>query len=222
MTASINHITRRRFLAYALAAGAAGAGGLIPLIARWLKDTSTSWQLIPLNDGTTRVDLPPLESLETGAVPTQVMAGLQAVVDVIVGDDGPVGHYETFFRWRAQNLPGHLALYTTFTRALDDATRAATAQTFTNASRDTRRRVLQRAFDLPDPDSSIFETRVPDVIAQNLDEAEVLWLYFNRDILAPLLLLYSQTNAWIMLGYEGWPSQARGLNGYVQPAPGQV
>lgn len=210
-------ITRRRFLTYALAAaGAAGAGGLLTLMRR---QSQPGWQAVDLGGGITRLELPPLDQ-ESGALEPSALAALMAVVDVFVEGRGAVDHYRTYLTWRAQNLPGYRSLYESFSAGLQGTAREGFSADFAELDRDTRRDMLQRGLGLPLPDSPLTETLIATETAAALTDADVLWLCFDRYIIAELVTLYIKTNAWLMLGYDGWPSQARGLERYVQPPPG--
>jgi hypothetical protein len=40
------------------------------------------------------------------------------------------------------------------------------------------------------------------------------WAVYDRFILDEALALFADTDAWVLLGYEGWPGLARGLDRY--------
>jgi hypothetical protein len=84
--------------------------------------------------------------------------------------------------------------------------------------REARRDIMQRALELPLPESSLTDPQPPPDAA--LTAEDELWLRFDRYVIGEMVTLYTQTNGWIMLGYASWPSNARGLDAYWQPVGG--
>jgi hypothetical protein len=42
------------------------------------------------------------------------------------------------------------------------------------------------------------------------------WLRFEKYIVRQILALFSQTDGWVLLGYESWPGTPRGLESYTR------
>jgi hypothetical protein len=94
-------------------------------------------------------------------------------------------HYETYFRWRLEHLEGPRLLYQRIADALEDR-RPPGATTFAEAS------LASRGGAIAD-------------LARTAHAADVLGL--QREVLA----LFARTDAWVHLGYDGWPGTARGF-----------
>ena len=199
-------LTRRQFMALALGAIGTGAIAVVGL-DRLLND-----------DGTQTLTFDPT----TGELDADTLATLMALVTAYVGGNGAVGHYQAYFTWRAANLPEYLSTYRAFAVALDEAAQELSGQSFTLTDDATRQQILRYGLALPDPASGLFDPQIsaessPDDLA---GQSLVLWLHFDRLVIGEMVNVFLNTNAWIMLGYEGYPGQARGLESYQLPVTG--
>lgn len=192
-------LTRRQFLTYTLAASVTAAGtvyGLDRLLEQEVKFDDES----------------------TGTPSSHTLETLMTLVGTYVGTYGDTSHYRPYFTWRAENLPGYLSVYSVFTRALDATSKALSGQQFRDANVATRKQILRDALELPLPDSDLFSPAYPQPMPDTLPEIEArLWERFHRQVLGEIVHVFLNTNAWIMLGYDGWPSQPQGLEGYTSP-----
>lgn len=193
-------MSRRRFLT--LAVGAIGM------------QTAAAWELdhfVPRAQAVTSAD-------EPGPLDEAAMAALMALVAAYVGPYGSTGHYNAYFGWRAQHLPGYHRVYQDFAAALDAAAQALDGASFAQAAPDTQQTIIRDALELPQPDSSLFSPIYDDPQpATPLTFEEQLWQRFHSIVLGEIVNVFVNTNAWIMLGYDGWPAQQRGLESYTQP-----
>jgi hypothetical protein len=130
---------------------------------------------------------------------------LLAAVQAFLGETRSSTHYEAFFRWRAENLPGYGALYRQFAAELDRA--AETQERFVACPPEEQRRIVRRFAprDLARLRSSLFDRRQ---------------LRFTTYVVQEILALFARTDAWVRLGYESWPGVSRGLETYRLARPG--
>lgn len=191
--ANMDRMTRRRFLKIALVVGASAT--TLGVVA---------WRF-PI--GTLRERY---YRLATDVAPAplneQVRRTLIAVVEVLIGAPFEPAHYEDFFSWYAENLPGYRGLYQRMSVMLDRMGAASAQKPFADLSLDKRRVIV-------------------DVLLESRgNRLHKLWvgvfhrenLHFDRYIVQPVLELYANTDAWIHLGYAAWPGQPRGLDRYVR------
>jgi hypothetical protein len=216
-------VTRRRFLITMLAAAAGIGGGSAGLIVLSRRDGSAPYTLTRTEAGDVQIDLDPLDEQfdpAPGELTPETEAALLAFVEAFASENGSPGstaHYASYFSWRAENLPGYRGLYEAVRAGLDGLADADHGVPYAQADLDWRRQGMAALIAAPTPASALSETRLPLERAESLAAEDTLWLYISRYLLAEIALVFMQTNAWIMLGYEGWPGQARGLDAYTQP-----
>jgi hypothetical protein len=202
LSTQLMKLSRRQFVSYALVA--IGAGTLETTIGDYRKLIDEQVAAHP--------------ALEPGPLAADVLENLMAMVEAFAGDYGPLSHYETYFSWRAENLPEYRSIYTLFSASLDGAAQAAGEQSYAASDRDTRRRILQHGMDLPQPSSPLFAPRVSLRQWTALSPQDRLWIKYDRYVVAEMVRVFIDTNAWVMLGYDdGWPGRARGLVLYTRP-----
>lgn len=184
-------VTRRRALA-AGAAAAAGAG-----LVAWRRDALAGW----LDRRETRLaGLPPDPP---GPLDPGVAALLSAAAEGLVGLSLERSHYEGFYAWRAENLPGYRVLYGDLARAIRDGDGAGPSfETLAPEARQARLRAIPGAFDQPRWFEVLLHPRAPRIRRHFVDET---------------IRLFDATDAWVVLGYDGWPGMARGLDAYRRP-----
>ncbi|MGH2454192.1 MAG: hypothetical protein ACRDF5_10610 [bacterium] len=192
-------ISRRGFLKAALgvtggvaAASAAGAAANRAAIYRWLAS-------------------PGVGTAAPGPLPTGVLDTLLAATETLTGLPVELEHYAAFFRWRAEHLPGHRALYEDFVATVDRAAMEAGRRPFAASGETTRRAILGPAFRVRQADGPLDRLWVA--------MAEREWVRFEEHVVREILLLFSETDAWTRLGYDGWRGRPRGLAAYLLPPP---
>jgi hypothetical protein len=175
-------LTRRRFLVLtAAAAGALGALGVLGrrrLVRRWLHASLAPTPPGPLDDAVVRTML--------------------SATRTLLGEPLEIAHYEDYFRWRAQNLPGYRSLYGDFAAALDRAAQGS----FVSAPPVRQRRIL----------AEMLPVRGWSRLGRGL---------FGRDterfahfVVLEVFQRFTSTDAWLRIGYESWPGTPRGFDFY--------
>jgi len=155
---------------------------------------------------------PALGDASTGPLPEAVVTTLVAATRTLVDTEVESTHYATFFRWRAETLRGYRALYERFVAALDRAAREAGDRDFAGGGT-ARRRAILRQIDVTGVTGRVSRLYV---LAFRRDSFR-----FERYIFREALALFSQTDGWVLLGYETWPGTPRGLESYTK-APGRA
>ena len=200
-------MSRRRFLRLSVV-GAVGATTM--LLAAY---SAEAWLRAPLRALYARLRSPGLEDAPTGPLSVEALSALLAATTALAGVPVQLAHYEDFFRWRAEHLPGYKALYEQFAAALARRARRSVGCAFVGCSRQMQQNILEERPQLRGGDGMWLKARV--------DVLEREWLRFYQYIVRDILLLFLRTDAWISLGYEAWPGTPRGLERYTQ-APSQV
>ena len=188
----VKHLSRRRFLTIAsLIAGVSAAGAV------------QRWGIGPLASLGARIydalKNPGLRDATTGLLDVGALRALLATTEALVVAAVETSHYEDLFRWRAENLGGYRALYERFAAVVDRAAKEAGKPDFASCDMKLRREILQR-----------MKSRAYAVVFER-DE-----LRFETYIFRQILVLFSRTDAWILLGYESWPGTPRGLQAYAK------
>lgn len=142
-----------------------------------------------------------------GPLPEGVVGALVAATQGLVDTEIETTHYATFFRWRAETLRGYRALYERFVVALDRAAREAGAPDFAGCGMARRQAILRQI------DGTGAADRVSRIHALVFRRDS---LRFERYIVREVLALFSQTDGWVLLGYESWPGTPRGLESYTE------
>jgi hypothetical protein len=157
-----------------------------------------------------------LEPAPTGELTPQTLKTLRATTAAIL-QDRPSGmsHYEDFFRWRAEHVQGYNQLYDTFAATLDKLTKKASNRAFIDVDVAQQRQILDQAI-------SVHPSRLPyqlETLRVTLFEKDQ-W-FFDEYIIRQIFQVYARTDALILVGYESWRSQPRGLENYRKP-PNEV
>lgn len=194
-------LSRRRFLqAVVLIAGLLMTGALS--VRHWGSGfwSSLKSQLRDLLANPTLLDA------RTGHLPEAVVNALLKTTQTLVDSEVvETTHYAAFFRWRAETLGGYHALYERFVATLDRAAKEAGARDFAACGVVRRRQILQQIDPTRDPVARIY------AIVFRRDA-----LRFEKYIFRQILTLFSQTDGWVLLGYESWPGTPRGLESYTK------
>jgi hypothetical protein len=200
-------LSRRRFLRLSVVSA---VGATTVLLAAY---SAKTWLRAPLRTLYARLRSPGLEDAPTGPLSVGALDALLAATTALAGVPVQLAHYEDFFRWRAEHLPGYKALYEQFAAALARRARRSVGRAFVDCSRQVQQKVLEERPQLRGGDSRWRRARVAVL--------EREWLRFDQYIVRDILLLFLRTDAWTSLGYEAWPGTPRGLERYTQ-APSQV
>lgn len=120
------------------------------------------------------------------------IALLMATARTITGLAALQGPYEGYYEYQAENRPGHLIIYQAFARTV----RAAMGESSTDFSA------------LPNADRLSLLNHI---------RASSEGSRFEVPIFQETLGVFAKTDAWLLLGYDGWPGSARGLDEYRNP-----
>ena len=194
--------SRRGFLRLSVVVA---VGAITALMAA---QNAKAWLLAPFRALYYRLLSPGLEDAPTGPLSERALNALLVATRALAGVSVQIAHYEDFFRWRAENLRGYKALYEQFAAALDRRARRSVGCDFVDCSRQMQQKILEKV-----PQVRSANTRWDKVRVSVLERD---WLLFDRYIVRDILLLFSRTDAWTLLGYEAWPGTPRGLDRYTQ------
>ncbi len=153
--------------------------------------------------------IPRLQPAPPGPLAEPVLQRLLSAAETLLAVPVKTNHYEDFFRWHAETLPGYKALYEQFVSTLDQAARPLAECDFSECEAPIRTRILAKAFQVRDTDSSFQRLRTAMFDRD--------WLLYDQYIVREVFLLFANTDALLLLGYEAWPGTPRGLDNYTQP-----
>jgi len=195
-------LSRRRFLRLSVVATASAVTALVAL------ESAKDWLLSTVRALYRQVLSPTLADAPTGRLGARAFNALLSTTRAVAGVPVQMSHYEDFFRWRAENLRGYKALYEQFAEALDRRARQSFGCDFVECNREVQRRIIEKVRQVHSTD-----TRWERIRASVFERD---WLLFERYIIRDMLLLFSRTDAWTLLGYEAWPGTPRGLDQYTK------
>lgn len=150
---------------------------------------------------------PTLGDAAQGPLPEGVVRALVAATEGLVDTEIETTHYAAFFRWRAEMLRGYRALYERFVAELDRAAREVGVPDFAGCGMTRRRSILQQ-IDVSGHGGRA--SRIQTLLCRRDS------LRFKKYIIGEVLELFSQTDGWVLLGYESWPGTPRGLESYTK------
>ena len=190
-------VSRRRFLQIA-GVGTIGAATGYPAF-QCSRPALRHWLVEP--------DLP--RGGATGALDEATARVLQATTAALLDAPVEMGHYQAFFQWRSQNIPGYKGLYEQFAVHVNETAARSAGALFADCNVAAQRGVLvrclragRRAGHLGKAWAGLFDRQ---------------WLIYDRYIVREIFDLFARTDAWVKLGYETWPGEHRGLYTYTQP-----
>jgi hypothetical protein len=195
-------VSRRAFLRLSVIV----AGGAITALTA--AQSAKTCLLAPFRAFYHRLLSPALEDAATGPLSARTRNALLGVTGALLGMPVQIAHYEDFFRWRSENLRGYKTLYEQFAAALDLRARRSAGCNFVDCNLQMQQKILANL-----PQVSSAETRWDKVRVSVLERD---WVLFDRYIVREILLLFSKTDSWTLLGYEAWPGTPRGLDRYTQ------
>jgi len=158
----------------------------------------------PLRSLVWRLILPVLQEAPPGQLGQQTLQSLLAATEALIDYPVELNHYADFFRWRAEHLPGHKALYDRFATVVDGAARRLDGCAFVACNKGTRQRILTMAFKVRHVQGRVSRLRVAIL--------ERDWLLFDQYVVRPTMSLFARTDVWRLVGYPAWPGTPRGLN----------
>ena len=154
--------------------------------------SAKAWLLAPFRALYHRLLSPGLEDAATGPLSGQALNALLVATRTLAGVPVQIAHYEDFFRWRAENLRGHKALYEQFATALDRRARRAVGDNFADCSRQMQQKILEELPQVRNAGTRWHRVRVA-VLERD-------WVRFDQYIVSNILLLFYRTDAWTLLG----------------------
>lgn len=150
-----------------------------------------------------------------GELSESTLATLLAASAVAIGFEVDMAKYADFFRWRAANLPGYRDLYEEFAQRADSVSLRRGDVAFASAPADLRQAVLAAVF----ATARTAQSRLDRLVAGAFQRHR---LRLRDRTVGEALLLFARTDALVLLGYDGWPGAARGLESYTQALPGHL
>jgi len=205
---------RRRFLTILGSTATITIVGAIAWRQHWHRGAVTqvhAHYMALKNSKETLIDAP------TGSLTAQTLSVLLATTEALLHDTPPkeMSHYEDFFRWHAEHLSGYKRLYEQFAATVDQIARKSSNITFADNDIVTRKKILAMVA----PASS-------DSLLGKLGKFQIVLfgkeqLLFYNHIVHEIFRLFARTDALILVGYEAWPGQPRGLDNYRQ-LPGKA
>jgi hypothetical protein len=190
-------VSRRRFLLIA-GAGTIGVATGYPAL-RLSRPALRRWLVEP--------DLP--LGGATGPLEEPTARVLQATAAALLDTPVEMRHYQEFFQWRSQNLPGYKGLYEQFALRVNETAARSAGAPFADCNLAAQRGVLARCLRTGSRAGHLGEAWAGLVDRQ--------WLIYDRYIVREIFDLFARTDAWVKLGYETWPGEHRGLYTYTQP-----
>lgn len=135
---------------------------------------------------------PPPDTVSVEKTWTQILlAATDAVLGVPIPDHA---HYERFLKYRYETLTPYKDVYLAFAGTLQRRARAEQHADFVALSPDARTKL------------------VADVLEHDADGAK-----YDKYFRAEVLALFAKTDAFVMLGYDGWPGTSRSLDAVKNP-----
>lgn len=199
-------ISRRNFIKLLAGATAAAAGIGVPAILYLTQEDDEK-------EDTASQSATPTPSPKLPPDMSDIIPSLMAATEALfINYDIEPTHYEAFFRYRAASADGYLALYEHFVSTLDSDAQNMNQSTFLDSDTTTQRTILDAGL------NHIINNDFQDASGNILTDAPT-WEHYARFFLREALTLFMFTDAWIAIGYDGWPGRARGLDLYRKPLP---
>lgn len=160
---------------------------------------------------------PKIPNAPTGTLQPSTIRTLMATTESLLQDNRiEKSHYEQLFRWHAENLPGYKGLYEKFVMAVNQVAKKESNRDFADADLTTQRRILDQVVMIDTP--RFLPTKVNKLRLAALDKDR---FYFYTFIVSKIFGLFARTDALMLVGYESWRTQPRGLKNY-RLAPEEV
>jgi hypothetical protein len=150
-----------------------------------------------------------------GELSESALEALLAASAVAIGFSVDMAKYADLFRWRAANLPGYRDLYEEFAERADSVAMRRGGVSFASGATGLRQAVLAEVFGT----ARSVETRLGRIAAGIFQRHR---LRLRDHTVGEALLLFARTDALVLLGYDGWPGQPRGLDAYTRALPGHA
>lgn len=185
-------INRRKFLIF-LATGSAAAivGSVIIFRSPDSSDRLLDSLLLP-------EDIPP------GGLNKATLNTLIAMAEALAGRQNLQGDYSNYFNWRSQNFAGYRSRYERFSKILQHKSLKMTKRNFGDNPLKLRLTVINSF--------RPFLKKVQKKKQPNLSDDPLF--QFEKFIIQETLHLFARTDAFLALGYDSFPGQARGFETY--------
>jgi hypothetical protein len=159
------------------------------------------------------------EPLPMGELMPNTRETLIALVDALVGEgNGSIQHYAPMLDFRAQHTPYFRDSATILSQTLDLAAQDINAQLYKDSPREVRLEILRDGLAITDPNTGRLSPQLRDSTPpESLSPTEAQWMRFHQVVLTEILAVFFETNALILVGYDGWAGQPRGLDAYQRP-----
>jgi hypothetical protein len=153
---------------------------------------------------------PALPPATVGTLGEGTMRTLLATANAVIDMPVEASHYQDYFRWRSENVPGYKGVYEQFAAALDTAAKQSAGKRFAEVGGIVQREILAKLLQVVNPSAG-------DLGKVWVGLFDRQWLLYDRYVIREVFDLFARTDAWVKLGYETWPGQHRGLYAYTQP-----
>lgn len=151
----------------------------------------------------------PLPTAPSGPLSAETTVALRALVEAIfIAYPVDIDRYQRYYEFHAEKIAGYRQIYMQFTAELDRSARWVYRRSFADCSASDRRQLLKPWWNVP-------QSRQEEIISAVLQGTT--WMQISQYVLQETLRLFMNTDAWIIIGYDGWPGMARGLQAYLQP-----
>jgi hypothetical protein len=147
-----------------------------------------------------------LDRAAPGPVSPATLNTVVAAAAAIIAKPIERSHYAEYFRWRAEHLPRYRAVYEGLAADVDRAARRAVGCAFAACGDGVRARLLA-------PAERARSGRTPLDLSWRRSAGR-RWVTYNTMVFDEALALFAGTDAWTLIGYEGWPGTPRGLDHY--------
>lgn len=151
-----------------------------------------------------------IPSAPPGSLKENTLQALMATTEALLEDKVQnKGVYEKFFHWHAENIPGYNQLYEKFLTIVNQEAKKVSDRNFAEIDIGTRHKILDRMAMIPA--SRILPLKMENLRLTILEKNK--W-YFDKFIVREIFQLFARTDALILIGYESWRTQPRGLDNY--------
>jgi hypothetical protein len=141
-------------------------------------------------------------------LPDSILRTLMAVTTTVTDGRIERGHYEDYFRWQSETRPGCAGLYARACALIDREAEDRGGASFADSASADRAAILSRLAD-------IRHSRARRAMSVLSDRN---WLVLEEHVVQPVLTLFAETDAWVLVGYPAWRGVPRGFAFYWNTA----
>ncbi len=146
----------------------------------------------------------------TGPLNPDTLNTLLVYTDTLLGVGVEKSRYQSFFQWHAQKVHGYKTVYEQVAKALNESARERGQCHFAGCGKEIRQEILDHAIARTEPTKDGWTRLWMAVTNQD-------WILLHKYVNTPVLKLFANTDALLLLGYESYPGTPRGLDNYRQP-----